>query len=81
MTSGVALAAVAIMLVMYERRSSFDGPASLRTKTLTVAVLPFRAQSVSEPIRHLGVGIPDAITSRLAGVCQLAPRPTSSVLQ
>jgi non-specific serine/threonine protein kinase len=46
-----------------------------------IAVLPFHALSLPEPIRFLGVGIPDAIITRLAGVQQLVPRPTSSILR
>lgn len=48
---------------------------------IAVAVLPFHSLSVSEPIRFLGVGIPDAIITRLAGVQQLVPRPTSAILR
>ncbi len=48
---------------------------------IAVAVLPFHALSVSQPIRFLGVGIPDAIITRLAGVQQLVPRPTSAILK
>ncbi len=50
-------------------------------RRVAVAVLPFHALSVSQPIRFLGVGIPDAIISRLAGVQQLVPRPTSAILK
>jgi eukaryotic-like serine/threonine-protein kinase len=48
---------------------------------ITVAVLPFHALGVSQPTRFLGVGIPDAIITRLAGLQQLIPRPTSAVLK
>jgi TolB-like protein/predicted Ser/Thr protein kinase len=57
---------------------SSDAPPSGR---VAVAVLPFHALSVSQPIRFLGVGIPDAIISRLAGVQQLVPRPTNAILK
>jgi TolB-like protein/Tfp pilus assembly protein PilF len=48
---------------------------------IAIAVLPFRALDVSQPIQFLGIGIPDAIISRLAGVQQLALRPTMAVLK
>ena len=48
---------------------------------IAIAVLPFRALAVSQPIQFLGVGIPDAIISRLAGVHQLALRPTMAILK
>jgi TolB-like protein len=48
---------------------------------VAVAVLPFHALAVSPQARFLGVGIPDAIITRLAGLQQLIPRPTSAVLK
>ncbi len=48
---------------------------------VAVAVLPFHALAVSQQARFLGVGIPDAIITRLAGLQQLIPRPTSAVLK
>ena len=41
---------------------------------IAVAVLPFHALAVSQEARFLGVGIPDAIITRLAGLQQLIPR-------
>jgi non-specific serine/threonine protein kinase len=48
---------------------------------ISVAVLPFHALSVAPAIRFLGVGIPDAIITRLAGVEQLTLRPTNAILR
>ena len=48
---------------------------------IAVAVLPFHALAVSQEARFLGIGIPDAIITRLAGLQQLIPRPTSAVLK
>jgi serine/threonine protein kinase/TolB-like protein len=48
---------------------------------ISVAVLQFDTAAVSEPMRFLGVGIPDAIITRLAGVRQLLTRSTSAVLR
>jgi TolB-like protein len=56
-------------------------PAPVETAKISIAVLPFRTMAVSEPMRFLGVGIPDAIITRLAGVRQLVTRPTSAILR
>lgn len=48
---------------------------------ITVAVLPLYTLSAPESVRFLGVGIPDAIITRLARVSQLVPRPTTAVLR
>jgi TolB-like protein len=47
-----------------------------------VAIMPLRVLAASESpeLSYLGVGIADAITSRLANVRQIAPRPTWAVL-
>jgi DNA-binding winged helix-turn-helix (wHTH) protein/TolB-like protein len=45
-----------------------------------LAVVPFRVIGAGDQ-SHLGVGIADAITNRLAGLRQIAPRPTSAVLE
>ncbi len=71
----VVLAGVASFIPRF--RSSEAPP----TGRIAIAVLPFRALAVSQPLRFLGVGIPDAIITRLAGVQQLVPRPTSAILR
>ena len=48
---------------------------------IPLAVLPFRALSVSGDSGVLTIGIPDAIITRLAGLHQLRLRPTSSILR
>jgi TolB-like protein len=79
----VAVAAVAFGLLLglaafFPRFRTREVPAPQK---IVVAVLPFHSLSVSQPIRFLGVGIPDAIITRLAGVQQLVLRPTSSILK
>ncbi len=69
--------------------ASAVGYAALRTRRaepprsapIAVAVLPFRPVASSEPIGVLGIGIPDAIITRLANVRQMRIRPTSAVLR
>jgi len=59
-------------------------PAQLRAGQESVAVLPFRV--LSSPIEntgdeYLGVGLTDALITRLSNVRRLVVRPTSSVLR
>ena len=71
------LALVATAYVVFSNRT----PSPLPPTRITVAVLPFHTLGIREPLRFLGVGIPDAIITRLAIVQQLAPRPTSAILR
>ncbi len=73
------LALAVIGIVVFQRFQTTAPQAS--TGKITVAVLPFHAVSVSQPIRFLGVALPDAIITRLASVERLAPRPTSAILR
>ena len=59
-----------------------DGAKIVGTPTATagLAVLPLRVLGGSPAESYLGVGIADAITTRLANTRQLALRPTSAVL-
>ncbi len=75
----IALVALGVIGAVVIKRMG-SAPAPIVGKT-AVAVLPFHALSVSPPIRFLGVGIPDAIITRLAGVEQLALRPTNAILK
>jgi serine/threonine-protein kinase len=47
---------------------------------IPLAVLPFRSLGESPDSGVLGIGIPDAIITRLAGVKQMRLRPTSAIL-
>jgi DNA-binding winged helix-turn-helix (wHTH) protein/TolB-like protein/Tfp pilus assembly protein PilF len=72
-TTGVWLAA---------RGSSVAGPSPPASRTpAQLAVLPLRVlSSAADDSTYLGVGIADAITTRLANTKQIALRPTSAVL-
>ncbi|MGH9387087.1 MAG: protein kinase domain-containing protein, partial [Vicinamibacterales bacterium] len=78
--AGVLALLVLMILATVVIRRIGSAPPPIVGKT-TVAVLPFHALSVSPPIRFLGVGIPDAIITRLAGVEQLTLRPTNAILR
>jgi serine/threonine-protein kinase len=71
--------ALAVIAGLYFLR---DWPANRPTGNLTtLAVLPFQTLGASEESRILGMGIPDAIITRLANVRQLRVRPTSAILR
>jgi TolB-like protein len=72
------VALVVIAIIVIQRFGAGETPGAGK---IPVAVLPFHALSVSPPIRFLGIGIPDAIITRLAGVERLAPRPTSAIMR
>jgi TolB-like protein/Tfp pilus assembly protein PilF len=55
--------------------------AAPRSSMRTVAVLPFRDLSGKTGSESWGIGMADAIISRMAGLKNLAVRPTSSVLK
>jgi TolB-like protein/predicted Ser/Thr protein kinase len=71
----VVLAGAALLIPRF--RSKEVPPAG----KIAIAVLPFGARALSQQIQFLGVGIPDAIISRLASVQQLALRPTMAILK
>jgi serine/threonine-protein kinase len=77
----IALIAAAALTFAMIGKLNPGHPAPAEPAKISIAVLPFRTMSVSEPMRFLGVGIPDAIITRLAGVRQLVIRPTSAILR
>ncbi len=78
----VALAAAAVLILVGVTRLAPHRAvtADRATGPIPLAVLPFR--SLGEPADSgvLGIGIPDAIITRLAGVKQMRLRPTSAIL-
>ncbi len=56
-------------------------PATKPAAPTTLAVLPLQVLTEKEKIGYLGVGISDAIITRLANISQLRVRPTSSILR
>jgi serine/threonine-protein kinase len=61
--------------------SGEHSPAPAKPGVRTVAVLPFRSLSGSTADEAWGIGMTDAIITRLATLQNLAVRPTSSVLK
>jgi serine/threonine protein kinase/tetratricopeptide (TPR) repeat protein len=88
-----ALAAVVFLFELYawNSRSRAAGPGGKSTAAAsaspsqpnvqTVAVLPFRSLSGAPGDESWGIGMTDAIITRLASLQNLAVRPTSSILK
>ncbi len=77
----LALVAGVVWLAPRMRRPDTPAPAATQAARITVAVLPFHGQNIPDATRFLQVGIPDAIITRLAGLQQIVPRPTSAILR
>jgi DNA-binding winged helix-turn-helix (wHTH) protein/TolB-like protein/Tfp pilus assembly protein PilF len=75
-------AAVAGLLLMggwlYLRRRR-KPPAEVSAGVPSIAVLPFHSLSASPDQEYLGLGLPDALITRLGAVHQMVVRPTGSV--
>jgi TolB-like protein/Tfp pilus assembly protein PilF len=54
---------------------------SLKAAVKSLAVLPFKSLSSDEAHEYLGLGIADALITRLSNVRQIVVRPTSAVLR
>jgi serine/threonine protein kinase/tetratricopeptide (TPR) repeat protein len=88
---GVAAVAAIVLLggLVFWRKYSSQQPSALpaanapasQPATRSVAVLPFRDLSLHPSEESWGIGMTDAIITRLASLQNLAVRPTSSVLK
>jgi serine/threonine protein kinase/tetratricopeptide (TPR) repeat protein len=84
--SMVVLALLVVMSFWYTRSKrnvmeTAPPPAVTTPATRTIAVLPFRDLTGQEHEAPWGIGMTDAIISRMASLRNLAIRPTSSVLK
>ncbi len=85
----VAMAVLALLVALsfwqsrFRRTATLSPPAQTTSQPAlrTLAVLPFRNLSGSERDQSWGVGMADAVISRLTSLRNLAVRPTSSVLK
>ena len=79
-----AVGMVVLVAALAWRAQSRPAPPSrdvVARTTTQLAVMPFRVLGNPEkPADYLGIGIADAITTRLAGTRQIGVRPTSAVL-
>ncbi len=74
-----ALAAIGLSLSYLTRRES-EAQRSTPSPRATLAVLPFEVLNRPKDIGYLAVGIPDAITARLARAGEIRVRPTGAVI-
>ena len=84
-TSAIAaVAAVAVLLLLFaawkSRQGDRDRTAAAGAMPPQLAVLPLQVLTGAESDRYLGVGVADAILTRLANVRSLRVRPTSAIL-
>ena len=85
----VALATVVLAVFLVWRKyapaktsaAATASPAALQPSVRSMAVLPFRDLSLRAGEESWGIGMTDAIITRLASLQNLAVRPTSSVLR
>ena len=81
----VAFIAIAVVALLHYRSpqvpASSAAPAPAQQSVRTLAVLPFRDLSGQSGTEAWGVGVADAIISKLATLQNLTVRPTNSVLK
>jgi len=74
--AAVLLALVVILGILWWRRRS---PPAALSAPRSIAVLPFRSLGSSPDQEYLGLGLPDALITRLGSLPQIVVRPTASV--
>jgi TolB-like protein/Tfp pilus assembly protein PilF len=74
--AGVALVA----LIAYLLTDGYSGRAATKSAVKSIAVLPFRDMGASSG-EHLGMGLTDALITRLSDLNEVNVRPTSAVLK
>jgi DNA-binding winged helix-turn-helix (wHTH) protein/TolB-like protein/Tfp pilus assembly protein PilF len=77
----VAVAIAIIAGLSYLLLFSQPKPTELKAKIESIAVLPFKPLSAESDSENLGVGLADAIITRLSNLRQIIVRPTSAVLK
>jgi serine/threonine-protein kinase len=81
LAAGVVVLAAVLAGLNASRLREWFWPAPKPAGPTTLAVLPLQVLTGKEEIGYLGVGITDAIITRLANIAQLRVRPTSSILK
>jgi DNA-binding winged helix-turn-helix (wHTH) protein/TolB-like protein/tetratricopeptide (TPR) repeat protein len=84
-TSAIAaVAGIAVLLLLLGawkfRLRDRDAPVGAGAPTAQLAVLPLQVLTGADADRYLGVGVADAILTRLANVRSIRVRPTSAIL-
>ncbi len=78
------LAAVAIAIIAglsYLLFFNRQKPSELKATIESIAVLPFKPLSAENDSENLGIGLADAVITRLSNLRQIIVRPTSAVLK
>jgi DNA-binding winged helix-turn-helix (wHTH) protein/TolB-like protein/Flp pilus assembly protein TadD len=76
----LALAGLATAVAFFYTRPTANGPlAASSSDARSIAVLPFRNWTAETGDEFLGLGVTDALISKLSGIRNLKIRPTSSV--
>ncbi|HSC06830.1 MAG TPA: winged helix-turn-helix domain-containing protein [Steroidobacteraceae bacterium] len=77
----VAAALAALAVAVFQQTRKGEGARTATTPRATLAVLPLEVLNQQEEIGYLALGIPDAITARLARAGEIRIRPTAAVIQ
>ncbi len=83
-TKWVAVAVLLLLVITlgyFARRRYLQSSLSSSSERFTLAILPFRPLNAHDEIGFLGVGIPDAIITKLANIQQIRLRPTNAILR
>lgn len=78
---GSLIALVVVGAVFYSRLSGKLHSPATGARVRTIAVLPFKLIGASETDDYMGIGMADALITRLGSINQFAVRPTSAVLK
>jgi TolB-like protein/Tfp pilus assembly protein PilF len=70
-----------VMIIERHTRSRVVVQEELDPEVRSIAVLPFKPLGANEGDEHLGLGLADALITRLSNIRQIAVRPTSAVMK
>jgi TolB-like protein/Tfp pilus assembly protein PilF len=70
-----------VMIIERHTRSRMVVQEELDPEVRSIAVLPFKPLGANEGDEHLGLGLADALITRLSNIRQIAVRPTSAVMK
>lgn len=73
--------AESIVIVQRSTRASVVVQEELEGEVRSIAVLPFKQMGSPGPDEYLGLGIADALITRLSNIREIAVRPTSAVMK